>query len=100
MALTIREIEEAKKRIEPYIVETPLLRLSGLVPFLHCRVFVKLECMQRTGSFKLRGAMNRILSLSEEERAGGVVAASSGNHGKAVAYACRLLGLLTIHHRS
>ena len=100
MALTIREIEEAKKRIEPYIVETPLLRLSGLDPFLHCRVFVKLECMQRTGSFKLRGAMNRILSLSEEERAGGIVAASSGNHGKAVAYACRLLGLLTIHHRS
>ena len=93
MPLTIREIEAARIRIAPYIIRTPLIRMKHLDPYLGCEVYVKAECMQTTGSFKLRGAMNRILSLSDEELKRGIVAASSGNHGKAVAYACKKLGI-------
>ena len=57
---------------------------------LGCEVYAKAECMQRTGAFKLRGAMNKILTLTENERARGFVAASSGNHGRAVAYAAQI----------
>ena len=67
MALTIREIEAARIRIAPYILQTPLLRMKNLDQYLGCEVYAKAECMQTTGSFKLRGAMNKILSLSEEE---------------------------------
>ena len=93
MPLTIREIEAARVRIAPYIVNTPLLRLKNLDQYLGCEVYAKAECMQTTGSFKLRGAMNIILSLSKEDLQRGIVAASSGNHGKAVAYACKKLGV-------
>ena len=92
MPLTLKEIQNARSRIAPYIVQTPLLRLSNLDSFLGCEVYAKAECMQITGSFKLRGAMNKMLSLSKEELAHGIVAASSGNHGKAIAYAAKLLG--------
>ena len=93
MALTIREIKAAGARISPYVIQTPLLRMKNLDQYLGCEVYVKAECMQSTGSFKLRGAMNKILSLSEEELHRGIVAASSGNHGKAIAYACKKLGI-------
>ena len=92
MILSIREIRAARDRIKPYIAETPLLRLQNLDAYLGCEVYAKAECMQITGSFKLRGAMNKLLSLSEEELSRGIVAASSGNHGKAVAYAANMLG--------
>ena len=58
-----------------------------------CRVFVKLENLQITGSFKLRGAMNKLLSLDAAARSRGVVAASTGNHGAAVAHGLRALGM-------
>ena len=93
MSLTIREIEAARIRIAPYIIRTPLLRMKNLDQYLGCEVYAKAECMQTAGSFKLRGAMNKILSLSEEELQRGIVAASSGNHGKAIAYACKKLGI-------
>ncbi len=92
MALTWNEIQDARKRIAPYIIQTPLLRLHNLDAYLGCQVYAKAECMQITGAFKLRGAMNKVLSLSQEELACGMVAASSGNHGKAIAYAAKLLG--------
>lgn len=92
MPLTLKEIQNARSRIAPYIVQTPLLRLSNLDSYLGCEVYAKAECMQITGSFKLRGAMNKALSLSKEELAHGIVAASSGNHGKGIAYAAKLLG--------
>ena len=92
MSLTLPAIEEARSRIRPYIVQTPLLRLPALDPFLGCQTYVKLETLQVTGSFKLRGALNMALSLSPEDLSRGLVAASSGNHGKAVAYAAKLLG--------
>lgn len=93
MALTIQDIEKAQDRIAPYIMQTPLLRLSALDEILSCRVYVKAECMQTTGAFKLRGAMNKLLSLSEDRLKRGVVAASSGNHGRALAYAARQMGI-------
>ena len=92
MALTLETIQEAKKRIAPYVVQTPLLRLQNLDESLGCEVYAKAECMQITGAFKLRGAMNKVLSLSPEELHRGIVAASSGNHGRAIAYAAKLLG--------
>lgn len=93
MALTVQEIRDARTRIAPYAVKTPLLRLPALDSHLGCQVYAKAENMQTTGSFKYRGAMNKILSLSTEELERGIVAASSGNHGKALAYAAKMLGV-------
>ena len=92
MELTLETIRAAHARIAPYIVQTPLLRLPALDDALGCEVYAKAECMQRTGAFKLRGAMNKILALTDAERARGFVAASSGNHGRAVAYAAQRFG--------
>ena len=92
MSMTLETIRAAHARIAPYIVRTPLLRLPALDDALGCEVYVKAECMQRTGAFKLRGAMNKILTLTDAERARGFVAASSGNHGRAVAYAAQRFG--------
>ena len=69
MLLTLKEIQNARSRIAPYIVQTPLLRLPNLNSFLGCEVYAKAECMQITGAFKLRGAMNKAFSLSKEELA-------------------------------
>ena len=96
MALTVQGIRDARARIAPYAVKTPLLRLPALDEPLGCRVYVKAENMQITGSFKYRGAMNKILSLSKAELDCGIVAASSGNHGKALAYAAKMLGVKVI----
>ena len=92
MSFSISEIKKAKERIAPYIIETPLLRMPNLDSYLGCQVYVKAECMQTTGAFKLRGAMNKTLMLSEEQRKIGVVSASSGNHGRGMAYAAKTLG--------
>lgn len=92
MNFSINNIREAQDRIKDNIVKTPLLRADNLDEFLNCKVYLKLENMQKTGAFKLRGAMNKILSLDEEDIKKGIVAASSGNHGKAVAYTAKQLG--------
>ena len=90
--LTLEMIHQARARIKPYIYETPLIRVKALDEVLGCQVYVKPEGMQKTCSFKLRGAMNRLLTLPKEALEKGVVTASSGNHGKATAYAAKLLG--------
>ncbi|KGR79187.1 threonine ammonia-lyase [Ureibacillus manganicus] len=90
--LTFESIQEAQKRISPYIHKTPLLHLSNLDADFGCQVHVKLESFQKTNSFKLRGALNALLSLPEDALKKGIVTASSGNHGKAIAYAAKLLG--------
>jgi threonine dehydratase len=72
---------------------TPLLPSATLSERLKTNVYVKYELFQKTGSFKVRGAFNKALSLSQEERNRGVIAVSGGNHGQAVAYAARMLGL-------
>lgn len=89
----LERIKEAKKRLAPYIYETPLIRLQGLDEAVGCQVYVKAECMQKTNSFKIRGAMNKMLQLSHEQLENGVIAVSSGNHGKGVAYAAKMLGV-------
>lgn len=96
MPITLNMIREAQDRIAPYIVTTPCLHLRNLDPYFGCQVFVKAECMQITGAFKLRGALNKLLSLSPEQLANGVVAASSGNHGRAVAYGAKMLGTTAV----
>jgi threonine dehydratase len=73
-------------------VKTPLLRCDALDEAAGGRVFVKAECLQRTGSFKFRGAYNRISRLTPEERRAGVVAFSSGNHAQGVAAAAKIVG--------
>jgi threonine dehydratase len=84
---------QAEEALRLYVRETPLEYSLPLSTLLQCHVYLKLENMQYTGSFKVRGAMNRLLSLPVEQRARGVVAASSGNHGIAVAFGLHRLGL-------
>jgi threonine dehydratase len=88
-----REVALAEPRIRPHIRETPLEPSPFLSRETGGDVHLKLECAQVTGSFKARGALNRLLALSEAERTLGVVAASTGNHGLAVAHALALLGI-------
>jgi threonine dehydratase len=88
-----KEITEAEARIRPYIRETPLEHSLSLSQMGQSNVYLKLENIQHTGSFKLRGALNKLLSLTPAQREKGVVTASTGNHGAATAYALKLLGL-------
>lgn len=76
----------AESRIRPYILETPLEYSPWLSQETGAEVWLKLEHLQRTGSFKLRGAANKLLSLAPAERSEGVITASTGNHGTALAY--------------
>jgi len=91
-APTYADVESAARQIAGVAVTTPLLESSLLNARLGCRVLVKAEPLQRTGSFKFRGAYNRISRLSVAERAKGVVAYSSGNHAQGVAAAAQLIG--------
>ena len=96
---SFRDIEAAYKAISPYVRETPLEEAfylggkSGLYGLPESRYFYKLESFQRAKSFKIRGAMNKMLSLSPEEREKGIATISSGNHGSSVSYAASLLGI-------
>jgi threonine dehydratase len=83
----------AARRIAPYVLRTPLERSAALSAELGVEVWLKLECQQRTGSFKLRGALNRLLTLPDEAQARGVLTCSAGNHGLGVAEAARLTGI-------
>ena len=93
VAALAREVSEATPRIAPFVRETPLHLSSALSVATGAEVYLKLENLQLTGSFKVRGATNKLLSLGREERARGVVAASSGNHGAGVAHAAKSLGI-------
>ena len=85
------DIADAARRISAHGVETPLLESPALNRRLGGRLFIKAECLQRTGSFKFRGAYNRLSRIAPDRRAAGVVAFSSGNHAQGVAYAAALL---------
>ena len=87
------DVAAAAGRIKGQAVRTPLLNSAYLDDVAGCRVFLKPECLQRTGSFKFRGAFNTISSMAKEERSNGVVAVSSGNHAQGVADAARLHGI-------
>jgi len=83
----------AEARIRPYVLETPVRRSDSLSEAHGADVYLKLENLQLTGSFKVRGAFNKLLSLGQRERSRGVVAASTGNHGLAMAYAMKRLSV-------
>ncbi|HTL16285.1 MAG TPA: threonine ammonia-lyase [Patescibacteria group bacterium] len=89
------DIEEAARRIEGPIVRTPCPASIPLSEATDCRIYCKLEYLQRTGSFKERGARNALLLLSKEQRQRGVMAASAGNHALGVSYHAQLLGIPT-----
>jgi threonine dehydratase len=89
--VNLDQIREAHKKISPYINNTPLLHSNYLSE--NRNVYLKLESLQITGSFKLRGAINKLLSLNDEQKKRGIVAVSTGNHGKGVAYASKLLNI-------
>jgi len=91
--VTLESVKRAQGRIAPYICKTPLLRLENMEEQLGCQVYAKMESFQRTNSFKARGALNRLMTLSPEALKKGIVTASSGNHGKATAYAAKVLGV-------
>lgn len=90
--VTFEDVLAAREAIRPYVRQTPLEESFFLGDGEH-KVYFKLESLQRARSFKIRGAVNKMLSLTEEERARGVAAVSSGNHGSSVAYAAQLLGI-------
>lgn len=88
-----KETIKARERIRDYVYETPLIRLNYISEMLGTSVYAKLENMQKTNSFKIRGALNKIRKLSDEELKKGVVTASSGNHGKGIATCAKMLGI-------
>ncbi|RAK57823.1 threonine ammonia-lyase [Phenylobacterium deserti] len=96
MTVTFADIEAAAGRIAGVAVETPLIESPALNARLSARVLIKAEVLQRAGAFKFRGAYNRLVQLSPEERSRGVVAFSSGNHAQGVALAAQLLGIAAV----
>src|SRR5438874_13150683 len=91
MLPTAADVDAAARRLAGVALRTPLVSSPVLDAATGARVFLKAETLQRTGSFKFRGAYNKLSSLSAERRAGGVVAFSSGNHAQGVAAAAKLL---------
>lgn len=90
MTVKFSDIENARKILKDIIIPTPLLPDNRLSDEIGANIFLKAECLQRGGSFKIRGAYNKISRLSEEEKERGVIAASAGNHAQGVALAARL----------
>src|SRR5207245_8003885 len=90
---TAADVDAAARRLAGVALRTPLLTSPVLDALTGARVFLKAETLQRTGSFKFRGAYNKLSSIPQNERAGGVVAFSSGNHAQGVAAAAQLLGM-------
>ena len=93
MSVTFEDVQSAAALLSGHVVETPLLESPALNERLGGRVLIKPETLQRVGAFKFRGAYNRLARLTAEQRIGGVVAFSSGNHAQGVALAARLLGM-------
>ncbi|HEY1616720.1 MAG TPA: pyridoxal-phosphate dependent enzyme [Streptosporangiaceae bacterium] len=91
--VTLADVERARERIAGLVDPSPVVRSPILSDRLGVPVWLKLECLQPPGSFKIRGAASRMLALTPEQRAAGVLAVSGGNHGAAVAYVARLLGV-------
>lgn len=90
---TFADVQAAARRLDGVTIRTPLLENERVNRALGGRLFIKAECLQRTGSFKLRGAYNFLAAMSEADRAKGVVGWSSGNHAQGLAEAARLLGV-------
>lgn len=93
MEFSTQEIADVYAEISPHIVNTPIIHSATFSDLCHCKALFKLENLQMTGSFKERGALNRLNQLTDAERQRGVIAASAGNHAQAVAYHANRLGI-------
>ncbi len=91
--VSLADVRAAAERVRPFIVRTALERSLGLSALCGTDVWLKYECFQATGSFKLRGALNALLTMSDQQRQKGVLTASAGNHGLGVARAAAVLGV-------
>ena len=91
--ISIKDIEQAKERLKSIIIEKDFIKSEFLSEYFKTDIYLKLENLQKTGSFKIRGAYNCISQLTNEEKARGVVTASAGNHAQSVAYACLSFGI-------
>jgi len=92
--ITLADVLQARRRISPHLGATPLYRYGGLDELLGTEVWVKHENHQPVGAFKIRGGVNLVSQLGEDERQRGLITASTGNHGQSIAYAARLFGVL------
>ena len=88
-----KNIERAAENLKPILLDTPLIRSDFFSEEYSCNVYLKPENLQRTGSFKIRGAFNKIANLTEEERNHGVISSSAGNHAQGVAYSAKEKGI-------
>ncbi|WP_407049741.1 threonine/serine dehydratase [Methyloraptor flagellatus] len=93
---TIEDIREARQRLMPHVRHTPLLRAEKLDGAAGCQLYLKPEMLQITGAFKIRGALNKVLSLPREAIENGIIATSSGNHAQGLSYAAKMLGVKVI----
>ena len=93
MAVTADQIRDTAVRLDGQIIRTPMLEAPMLSRSLGCDLFLKLECLQHTSSFKARGALNAMLGLNDKQRQLGVIAMSAGNHAQAVAYHAEHMGI-------
>lgn len=93
---TIQDIHDARARLMPHVRHTPLLRAEKIEKTVGCELYLKPETLQITGAFKIRGALNKALSLPRRDIANGIIATSSGNHAQGLAYAARMLGVKAI----
>ena len=91
--IELRDFWTAKKRISPYVTRTPLIYSRALSEIIKANIYIKPENMQQIGAFKVRGAANKLLTISEAEKSKGVSTFSTGNHGMAVAYMANKLGI-------
>jgi threonine dehydratase len=94
--VTFDDVADAHERLRPHITRTPVLSAAAIDERVGAKVFFKCENLQNMGAFKIRGAFNALSRLSDEEKARGVIAFSSGNHAQAVALAGRMLGIKTV----
>jgi threonine dehydratase len=94
--VTLRDVYKAGTTIAPFTRRTPLMRCAPLSDLAGVSVFLKLENLQETGSFKIRGASNRMARMSEEQRARGVITISTGNHGRAVSHVAGQMGIRSV----
>ena len=93
MSVSYGDIEAARKRLDGIVKPTPIMTSTALDRMIGARVLIKPENLQKTGSFKIRGAFNRVAAMTEAEKKRGVVAASAGNHGQALAWAATRAGV-------
>jgi threonine dehydratase len=95
-SVTLSDVYDARRTIAQHVRRTPLILSPSLSKIANAEVWLKLENLQVTGSFKMRGAVNRMLQMSSDEQAEGVITVSTGNHGRAVAYFAKQLGIKAV----